>query len=538
MDYDIGEAFQRIEDEMIASMSRNLKRHLSKEKEEGLNYSMWQAEQLKALNEFKKNNAEAFKDYFGIVNEQLGQILEVCNKTGQLEQEAKILEAIQEGWDAPKAAKGIQGTFFKINERKMNALITATKKDMAKAETAMLRQANDVYRKTIFNAQAYYNSGAGTLSQCVDMATKDFLAKGITCVEYANGAMVGIDTYSRMVLRTTQTRAYLYGEATMRDEWGINTVIVNKRGAACPFCMQWVGQVYYDDVYGNVPVPSPEKYKRLSVAMKGGLYHPNCRDMHSTYFEGISTPPTPTTPKQKEEANRVYRLEQRQRYNERQIRKFKRLVTGSVDDENVLKYSQKLSHWKEVQKNFIEENSDVLKRRAELEKIFELPENLQWGQNTYDFSQDNSDIIKEINEKLDDITFRKKASFKKDFADGKISTLISPQKQARHIKGSKQFNEYVAIMKSRGEDNLPSYIREDLKIQDLKKIVVDKLCGNVRVNADYSYDEFVTCDEVIGYYYSPSEKKYIPTKCAQVKYSLGKHNNIHIIPVKEKGGFH
>lgn len=393
MDYDIGEAFQRIEDEMLASMSRNLKRHLKKEKEEGLNYAMWQAEQLKALDEFKKNNAEAFKDYFGIVNEQLGQILEACNKTGQLDQEAKILEAIQEGWDAPKAAKGIQGTFFKINERKMNALIKATKKDMAKAETAMLRQANDVYRKTIYNAQVYYNSGAGTLSQCVDMATKDFLAKGITCVEYANGAMVGIDSYARMVLRTTQTRAYLMGEATMRDEWGINTVIVNKRGVACPLCIKWVGKVYYDDVWGSVPVPSPAKYPKLSTAVHGGLYHPNCRDMHSTYFEGISTPPEPMTKEQIDEANRVYLLEQRQRYNERQIRKYKRLVTGSVDDENVLKYSQKLSHWKEVQKNFIEENSDVLKRRAELEKVFELPENLQWGNNNYDFSQDINDII-------------------------------------------------------------------------------------------------------------------------------------------------
>jgi hypothetical protein len=166
----------------------------------------------------------------------------------------------------------------------------------------------------------------------------------------------------------------------------------------------------------------------------------------------------------------------------------------------------------------------VLKRRAELEKVFELPENLQWGQNTYDYSQDINDII----------TSKKRAKFKKDFADGKISTLISPQKQAKHIKGSKQFNEYVAIMRARGEDNLPSYIREDLKIDDLKKIVVNKLSGNVRINADDSFDEFVMCDEVIGYYYSPCKGEYIPTKCAQVKYSLGKHSNIHIIPAKEK----
>lgn len=417
MDYDIGEAFQRIEDEMIASMSRNLKRHLSKEKEEGLNYAMWQAEQLKALDEFKRNNAEAFKDFFGIVNEQFGEVLKKCNQTGQLEQEAKILEAIMEGWETTsKTAKGIQGTFFKINDRKLNALIKATKSDMAKAETAMLRQANDVYRKTIYNAQVYYNTGAGTLSQCVDMATKDFLAKGITCVEYANGAMVGIDVYSRMVLRTSQTRAYLMGEAVKRDEWGINTVITNKRGAACPRCMRWVGQVFYDDVWGQTPVPSPAKYPRISTAIKGGLYHPNCKDIHTTYFEGISTPPKPITKKEADEANRIYNLEQKQRYNERQIRKYKRLVQGSVDPDNVVKYSQKLQQWQDYQKSFIAQNGDVLKRRAELEKVFDLPENLQWGQNTYDFSQDKNDIIKHT-------TKQKTKTFKeitdaKDFAYG------------------------------------------------------------------------------------------------------------------------
>lgn len=134
----------------------------------------------------------------------------------------------------------------------------------------------------------------------------------------------------------------------------------------------------------------------------------------------------------------------------------------------------------------------------------------------------------------DGIIKEKKFAFKKDFADGKVSTLISPQKQARHIKGTKQFDEYISTLKSKGDDNLPSYIREDLKTKDLSNLVVNKLKGNVRVNADGSFDEFVMCDEVIGYYYSPSKGEYIPTRCAQIKYSLGKSQNIHIIPVKEK----
>nr|DAP15482.1 MAG TPA: minor capsid protein [Caudoviricetes sp.] len=102
--------------------------------------------------------------------------------------------------------------------------------------TAMLRMANDQYRKVIFNSQVYYNSGAGTYEKAVDMATKDFLSRGINCIQYKNGARVNIASYVGMALRTANTRAYCQGEGAKRQEWGVSTVIVNKRGLPCPKC--------------------------------------------------------------------------------------------------------------------------------------------------------------------------------------------------------------------------------------------------------------------------------------------------------------
>ena len=107
----------------------------------------------------------------------------------------------------------------------------------------------------------------------------------------------------------------------------------------------------------------------LSEAMAGGLYHPNCKDVHTTYFEGVSTPPEPMTAAEKKEAARVYNLEQQQRYNERQIRKYKRLADGSVDPENQLRYQKKLETWQAEQRRFVKANGDVLKRRYENEAI-------------------------------------------------------------------------------------------------------------------------------------------------------------------------
>ena len=47
--YDIGAAFEAIEDELTASMIRNMKRHKAEEAKEGYEWAQWQAEQLRFL---------------------------------------------------------------------------------------------------------------------------------------------------------------------------------------------------------------------------------------------------------------------------------------------------------------------------------------------------------------------------------------------------------------------------------------------------------------------------------------------------------
>ena len=110
-----------------------------------------------------------------------------------MKQELKILQAIRKGWkthgtNGTPAHDAMTAEFFRQNDRKLDVLVEATMHDMEVAETAVLRKANDDYRKAIFNAQVYANSGAGTYEKAVDMATKDMLSRGLNCVMYANGA--------------------------------------------------------------------------------------------------------------------------------------------------------------------------------------------------------------------------------------------------------------------------------------------------------------------------------------------------------------
>lgn len=67
-EYDIGAALKAIEDELIASMIRNMDRHRAEETKEGYNWSMWQAEQLKALEKYKRENQKRYSKQFKSIN--------------------------------------------------------------------------------------------------------------------------------------------------------------------------------------------------------------------------------------------------------------------------------------------------------------------------------------------------------------------------------------------------------------------------------------------------------------------------------------
>ena len=191
--YDIGQAFDAIEDELIDSMIRNMKRHHAEEMEEGIQWTMWQAEQLKALAQYRRDNQKKFQGRFAEINKRIDEAIREAGQRGYMDQETEILKAIKEGFQGyQKASNTLQGEFFRLNDRKLEALIQATISDMKKAETAILRMADDQYRRAIFNAQVYANTGAGTYEKAVDMATKDMLSSGLNCVQYKNLSLIHI----------------------------------------------------------------------------------------------------------------------------------------------------------------------------------------------------------------------------------------------------------------------------------------------------------------------------------------------------------
>lgn len=359
-EYDIEKAFRAIEDELIASMMRNLEGHRAEEIEEGYNWTQWQVEQLKALEKYKAQNKKKFSSKFSDINDSIDAMIFAARQEGGTEQEQKILRALKKGLKASKVSQGAEGAFFRLNTRKLNALIKATKSDFNKAEKAMLRMSEDKYRQIIFNAQVYANTGAGTYEKTVDMATKDFLKAGINCIEYANGARHTVKDYAKMAIQTASKRAYLTGEGEMRQSWGISTVIMNKRANACPKCLPFVGKILIDDVWSGGKA-SDGPYPLMSSAMAAGLYHPNCKDVHTTYFPELDEEPdSKFTKEELEQVKEDYKQDQKQQHAGRMAEQFDRLSKYSLDPDNKKVYAVRKEQWENVvansQKNDIMES--------------------------------------------------------------------------------------------------------------------------------------------------------------------------------------
>lgn len=375
---DIAKIFEEMELRLIASLKRNLSRHKAEEQKEGFEWSAWQAEKLKNIDKFRKENQDILGEYIDVIDEETRQLMTEQFREGEQVAEQSVIEASEKGANILNTPTSIPSDhFFGVNTPKMKRLmddITTLEKTV---ETAAVRNMDDVYRTTLNRVQLMMGSGSLTLTEAIDLATREFLDKGINCIVYADSRRVNIVDYVRMALRTTSTRATLQGAAKRFAELGYDTVLISQYGGCSETCEPYQGKVYIDDVF---TIWNGEKsgdfgksnycdkwFMLLSVAIRGGLFHPNCRHTMGQYIEGLTDIPKPI-PAEKIREQRA--LEEKQRAMERKIRALKRKVEGTQDEKKVKEYKRKLREEQGKLREFIKEHDDVLRRDYSREKIY------------------------------------------------------------------------------------------------------------------------------------------------------------------------
>ena len=452
-DYDIGKAFEEIENELIDSMMHNFSRHRAEETKEGYNWTQWQAEQLKALEEYRKTNAKKFGKQFKSINSKVEEMIHTARANGNAEQEVKILEAIKNGFTPHMPTGASTGEFFKVNNRKLNALVKSTTDDLKRAETAVLRMSNDKYRKAIFNAQVYANTGAGTYEKAVDMACKDMLNAGLNCVEYKNGARHTLSDYADMAIKTANKRAYLRGEGEERAKYGLSLVVVNSRQGGCPDCAKYIGRVFIDDVYSNGK-KSDGDYPLLSTAIAEGLFHPRCKDSTSTYYPELDDLGGPLSDDELAELDRQRGLEVQQQHAEKQAERFDRRAKYSLDEDNKKFAKARADEWhdradrlEEQNKNSVHKISDTQEQKLLTDTEIEKSDSSTENTNRSVENSENNDII----EFEKGVTQAVQENFTDEFEKmqdkfGKITTISRVG-----VLNSKTSSDYGAFYDNSGE---------------------------------------------------------------------------------------
>ncbi len=338
----IADLYRQIEIELISSMKRNLALHIAEEQVTGIKYPQWQAVKLKELKRFQRENARIIGRKTKGLSKEVSEHMQGELKEGSSHEFKVYRDALGKGY---KSAKKVKDSFFKVDDEKVKGMIKALNNDLSTANNAMFRMANDTYRQVIYKYSFFMANGTYTHKKAYDAAVKDFLERGINCIEYKDGRRVNIADYCRMAVRTASQRAYMTGQGEVRKSLGNPLIIITKHNTSCKLCKPFERKVLIDDVYSGGTRADGE-YMLLSEAMEEGLYHPNCRHGSDTYYrereeffeEYYKTHKEPETVVYEGEENNLAHIEN-------MVQKYRRLSEGSVDEEDVSKYQILLDEW-------------------------------------------------------------------------------------------------------------------------------------------------------------------------------------------------
>lgn len=218
------------------------------------------------------------------------------------------------------------------------------------------------FENALDRAYMQITTGAFDYNSSIRMAVKDLCSKGVSVVRYPSGHVDYIEVAVRRATVTgvNQTAAKLQDART--NEMGCDLVETTAHAGARPEHQVWQGRVFSRS--GTHP-KYPDFVSSTGYGTGPGLCGWNCRHNFFPYFEGISEPAY-----SKSELNDMnakdytyngqsmteYEATQKQRYIERQIRKWKREYVGMEAAKlPVDEASSKIAHWRSIQEDFLKQ---------------------------------------------------------------------------------------------------------------------------------------------------------------------------------------
>lgn len=296
------------------------------------------------------------------INQRLAELQNTTEKKIEEVMTSSTYKSVRDSFERYRSA-GYDPTGVELSRQVLKST-NVLKGELTNLTRTTAKLAQSTFIKSYDKAYLQVSSGAYSYDQACKNVIQDLTKNGIGTIEYYSGTKRTVESAVRLAVRTSVNQNALACEMEMLNDMDdVNLVETSSHVGARPEHAEWQGKVFWL----KKPEPGYESfYAATGYGTGTGLGGYNCRHSFYPYFPEFGD--QTYNPVDKEENDRIYALEQKQRYHERQMRKWDRTKqiqkAGGQDTKTA-------TQWKNYHEKQIEEvikESGVLKRDYSAEK--------------------------------------------------------------------------------------------------------------------------------------------------------------------------
>lgn len=271
--------------------------------------------------------------------------------------------------DKAYAAAGYRPGPADASESLKNALSGGymnTRSTMENITRTTANTATGQFERALDRAWLNVNTGGFAKDEAVRQAVKQLSAEGVGAIQYPGGHIDMIDVAVTRAVRTGINQTALRMQMARAQEFGCDLVEVTAHagarvGIGVANHAEWQGKIY--SISGNNP-KYPNFAEATGYGTGAGLGGWNCRHSFHPYFEGS---PRMYSGEELQELNAEkytyngtkmteYEATQKQRYIERQLRRWKREYKAmDAAGQDTTEAAGKIKKWQDTQKDFLKQ---------------------------------------------------------------------------------------------------------------------------------------------------------------------------------------
>ncbi|MEN2467897.1 phage minor capsid protein [Ornithinibacillus sp. JPR2-1] len=329
----------------------------------------WQAQKLSELRLF---NNEVTKYLSEVTNVAESQIKRMFEETG-----VAIVQDIDRSMPYPtqsmpnnldEVMKAYHDQVWEEIENYVNQTLITTAYGVGTAQLA--------YQDVLNRTTAMFNTGLYTFEQSLERSITELAQKGINSGMIDRGGnRWSLESYVRMVLKSTLSNTYNELRTSRMSEYGVHTVLVTSHVGARKQCSAIQGHVV--DLRRPGEMPDDSEYKSIydpswgaEYGTAGGHRGVNCRHLHVPFIPGVNTN---NQPHYDAELNRrVAEARDKQRRIEREIVKYKKnlMIAEALKSDKAGYWRMMVSRRQAAIRMHLKENGEYLSRNYKREKVY------------------------------------------------------------------------------------------------------------------------------------------------------------------------